>query len=118
MAHHLVDRHGAPARLILRRKLRHSTRYVLLFAEVLQGLHHLASQSSELRFLNSLRKTHVLYQDTTWKSGRTARAKFWALERVRELCSPNLVPQGRLRIPQDENPGGPPTLKWTISNSG
>ena len=49
MAHHLVDRHGAPARVILRRKPRHSTRYVLPFAEILQGLHKAASQSTELR---------------------------------------------------------------------
>ena len=39
MAHHLVDRHGAPTRVILRRKPRHSKRYVLPFGEILQGLH-------------------------------------------------------------------------------
>jgi len=60
MAHHLVDRHGAPARVILRRKPRHSTRYVLPFAEILQGLHKAASQSRELRFLYSLQKNSCI----------------------------------------------------------
>lgn len=64
MAHHLVDRHGAPARLILRRKLRHSTRYVLLFAEVLQGLHNLASVPSELRFLQLACEARILQKKT------------------------------------------------------
>ena len=42
MAHHLVDRHGAPTRPILRRQLRQSKRYALPFVEVLQCLHELS----------------------------------------------------------------------------
>jgi hypothetical protein len=43
MANHLVDRHGSPARLILRRQLRQSKGKALLFAGVHQCLHEAAS---------------------------------------------------------------------------
>jgi hypothetical protein len=50
MAHHLVDRHGAPTRVILRRKPRHSKRYVLPYGEILQGLHNCPALKRVIRF--------------------------------------------------------------------
>ncbi len=58
MTHHLVDGHGAPTRLILRRQLRQSMRYRLPFAQVLQGLHKLTEYGCDDIWTASCRRSH------------------------------------------------------------